>query len=114
MSAAEVRVDETISVSVGGADPVDGPLRRTARLSAIGRQKHARDKPTVSPSAFCDQYARDCRTVLAARRSPIAVGGGKSHLMRAAAISWYQRDRRPAGLPLNDLSYSASEPPHHP
>jgi hypothetical protein len=29
---------------------VDGPLRPTARLSAIGRQKYARDKPTVPPS----------------------------------------------------------------
>jgi hypothetical protein len=44
------RAPGSLTASGGGADPVDGPLRPTARLSAIGRQKYARDKPTVSPS----------------------------------------------------------------
>jgi hypothetical protein len=63
------RSRQSYRVVGGGADPVDGPLRPTARLSAIGtfaRSTHARqanpleryrspevrarDKPTVSPS----------------------------------------------------------------
>jgi hypothetical protein len=45
------RAPGSLTASLAGApDPVDGPLRPTARLSAIDRQKYARDKPTVSPS----------------------------------------------------------------
>src|SRR6266487_6384511 len=36
------RSRQSYRVVGGGADPVDGPLRPTARLSAIGRQKYAR------------------------------------------------------------------------
>jgi hypothetical protein len=47
----------------GGADPVDGPLRPTARLSAIGtfaRSTRARQANRFAERPeFCDQYARD-------------------------------------------------------
>src|SRR5262249_39005511 len=40
--AGRTRTTAAYRVVDGGADPVDGPLRPTARLNAIGRQKYAR------------------------------------------------------------------------
>jgi hypothetical protein len=57
------RSRQSYRVVGGGADPVDGPLRPTARLSAIGtfaRSTRARQANRFAERPeFCDQYARD-------------------------------------------------------
>jgi len=56
------RSRQSYRVVGGGADPVDGPLRPTARLSAIGtfaRSTRARQANRFAERPeFCDQYAR--------------------------------------------------------
>jgi hypothetical protein len=57
------RSRQSYRVVGGGADPVDGPLRPTARLSAIGTfagSTRARQANRFAERPeFCDQYARD-------------------------------------------------------
>jgi hypothetical protein len=63
LSFQSSRSRQSYRVVGGGADPVDGSLRPTARLSAIGtfaRSTRARQANRFAERPeFCDQYARD-------------------------------------------------------
>jgi hypothetical protein len=52
------RSRQSYRVVGGGADPVDGPLRPTARLSSPEVRARQANRFAERPE-FCDQYARD-------------------------------------------------------